>query len=98
MVLDIGHAHTCGTLQDFLAHPALTHVHLHDNSGEGDEHLALGKGRIDLMPVLQKIQDKGLTAALEQKSEIAVIESLTALKTLQKSQAPLILSPSKTRL
>lgn len=97
LVLDIGHAHTCGTLQDFLAHPALTHVHLHDNSGEGDEHLALGKGRIDLMPVLQKIQDKGLTAALEQKSEIAVIESLTALKTLQKSQAPLILSQSKTR-
>src|SRR5512137_1956446 len=75
LVLDIGHAYTCGTLHDFLGHPALTHVHLHDNSGEGDELLALGRGGIDLMPVLKRIEEGELTAALEQKSESAVIQS-----------------------
>ncbi|HOU70810.1 MAG TPA: TIM barrel protein [Methanothrix sp.] len=89
LVLDIGHAHTCGTLQEFLGHPALTHVHLHDNSGEGDEHLALGQGGIDLMPVLEKIRERGLTAALEQKSEAAVVESLAVLNRLHKTGTPL---------
>ena len=97
LVLDIGHAYTCGTLHDFLGHPALTHVHLHDNSGEGDEHLALGRGGIDLMPVLKRIEEGELTAALEQKSESAVIESLTALSRLQKTQVPLFMNQSPTR-
>jgi sugar phosphate isomerase/epimerase len=80
LVMDVGHAHTCGTINEFLRHPALTHVHLHDNSGEGDEHLALGQGRIDLLPVLRAIDEKNLTAALEQKTEKAVIDSLNAIE------------------
>lgn len=84
LVLDVGHANTCGTLSDFLSHPALTHVHLHDNSGGGDEHLPIGKGGINLHPVIQAIEDKSLTAALEMKSEEAVLESLAALKAIKK--------------
>ncbi len=90
LVLDVGHAHTCGTIQEFLNHPALTHVHLHDNSGEGDEHLALGQGRIDLLPVLKMIDERNLTAALEQKTETAVIESLNALERMTLLNHPCI--------
>ncbi|VVB69850.1 endonuclease 4 [uncultured archaeon] len=84
LVLDVGHAQTCGTLSDFLCHPALSHVHLHDNSGNGDEHLALGRGCIDLMPVLKVILEKKISAALEQKTEEGVLESLETLKRLTK--------------
>ena len=97
LVLDIGHANTCGTLQEFLDHPDLKHIHLHDNSGEGDEHLALGQGGIDLLPVLKRIEEGDLTATLEQKSERAVIESLEALDRMQKNKPPLLLSQQQTR-
>jgi sugar phosphate isomerase/epimerase len=80
LVLDIGHANTCGTIEEFLNHPALTHIHLHDNSGEGDEHLALGQGEIDLLPILKVIEERDLSATLEQKTESAVIESLEAIQ------------------
>jgi sugar phosphate isomerase/epimerase len=83
LVLDIGHAHTCGTLPEFLSHPALAHIHLHDNSGKGDEHLALGQGCVDLQPVLRTIEERNISAVLEQKTEKAVIESLQALKELR---------------
>ena len=82
LVLDIGHANTCGTIDEFLDHPALTHIHLHDNSGEGDEHLALGKGIIDLLPILRTIENRDLSATLEQKTERAVIESLEIIQNI----------------
>lgn len=80
LVLDVGHANTCGTLADFLDHPALAHVHLHDNSGKGDEHLALGQGCINLRPVLDKIEKRNISATLEQKTEQGILKSLKMLK------------------
>lgn len=80
LVLDVGHAQTCGTLLEFLGCPELIHVHLHDNSGQNDEHLPLGRGCIDFGPVLRVIEEKGITAALEQKTEGGVKESLEALR------------------
>jgi sugar phosphate isomerase/epimerase len=45
---DIGHAHTVGKVREFLAHISWAHhLHLHDNHGNLDEHLALGDGTID---------------------------------------------------
>lgn len=82
LVLDVGHAQTCGTLNEFLDCSELAHVHLHDNLGQNDEHLPLGKGCIDFGSVLRAIEEKGITAALEQKTEGGVQESLEALKTL----------------
>lgn len=82
LVLDVGHAQTCGTLGEFLSCPDLAHVHLHDNSGEDDEHLPLGKGCIDFQPVLEIVQKRRITAVLENKSEKGVWESLEMLKAL----------------
>ncbi|MCK9580211.1 MAG: sugar phosphate isomerase/epimerase [Methanoregula sp.] len=48
MTFDFGHANTVGKVQDFLVHVAKAkHIHIHDNNGLSDEHLALGEGTID---------------------------------------------------
>ncbi|WP_084385938.1 sugar phosphate isomerase/epimerase family protein [Methanoculleus horonobensis] len=45
--LDVGHAHTNGNLASFLKPGGAIHVHLHDNRGSRDDHLACGDGDID---------------------------------------------------
>lgn len=48
ITIDIGHANTVGKVQEFLAClKAASHLHVHDNHGVSDEHLALGEGTID---------------------------------------------------
>jgi sugar phosphate isomerase/epimerase len=83
LVLDVGHAQTCGTLEAFLGHPELAHIHLHDNSGQNDEHLPLGKGCIQFVPVLRAAEERDVTVVLEHKSEQALLESLEALHQIQ---------------
>ena len=47
VTLDIGHANTNGLVDAFLAHVReVDHLHIHDNHGQSDEHLALGDGTI----------------------------------------------------
>jgi sugar phosphate isomerase/epimerase len=47
MTFDFGHAHTVGKVQEFLTNVKRAHhVHIHDNHGVSDEHLALGDGTI----------------------------------------------------
>ncbi len=48
MTFDIGHANTVGKVDDFLrCIGRARHLHIHDNHGESDEHLALGEGTIN---------------------------------------------------
>jgi sugar phosphate isomerase/epimerase len=56
MTFDFGHANTMGKVADFLAvvHKA-HHIHIHDNNGMSDEHLALGEGTILWAKVGKKI-------------------------------------------
>jgi sugar phosphate isomerase/epimerase len=56
MTFDFGHANTMGKVADFLAvvHKA-HHIHIHDNNGMSDEHLALGEGTIPWANVGKKI-------------------------------------------
>ncbi|MGA2935264.1 MAG: sugar phosphate isomerase/epimerase family protein [Methanomicrobiales archaeon] len=45
--LDVGHAHTVGKVREFLrVLPSANHLHIHDNHGTADQHLALGDGTI----------------------------------------------------
>ncbi|HON81226.1 MAG TPA: sugar phosphate isomerase/epimerase family protein [Methanoregulaceae archaeon] len=53
--LDIGHANVNGLLKKFLAAGNPLHVHLHDNNGYSDEHLALGTGCIDFSRVFPRL-------------------------------------------
>lgn len=57
--LDIGHAH-CNSKVSVLEwietlKDKIGYVHLHDNNGEQDEHLGLGKGTIPLIEVFQAL-------------------------------------------
>ena len=54
--LDIGHAFIENGMQGiknylFTFRNKLEHIHIHDNHGEGDEHLPLGKGKINFEQV-----------------------------------------------
>jgi len=47
ITIDLGHANTNGLVDAFLAHIGeADHLHIHDNHGQSDEHLALGDGII----------------------------------------------------
>lgn len=56
MCFDIGHANTTDELPEMCRLlPRMTNVHIHDNMGEKDQHLELGKGNIDFKDVISKL-------------------------------------------
>ena len=61
--LDMGHQAAFGRapLETWLRilGPYLGQIHLHDNHGTWDEHLALGKGTIDFGPLFQELGSEG---------------------------------------
>ncbi|HVP23068.1 MAG TPA: sugar phosphate isomerase/epimerase family protein [Conexivisphaerales archaeon] len=50
LLLDVGHANISGTLKEFVGKMAsdFSELHVHDNEGDWDQHLALGEGNTDL--------------------------------------------------
>ena len=70
-VLDLGHWNIFGTgkLLDWLntTAPYLQHLHLHDNHGERDEHLAIGQGYVPFSTLFEwlKTTDTSPTITLE---------------------------------
>ena len=71
LCVDLGHAHVEGDVVEELqaALPRLKHLHVHDNDGCSDAHLAPGQGTIPWPEVLQTLQDAGYDglAALEMR-------------------------------
>lgn len=55
MTLDCGHARLTGNLDEFLAAGGACHVHLHDNGGTSDDHLACGSGNVDFHNLLRRL-------------------------------------------
>ncbi|MCS7121384.1 MAG: sugar phosphate isomerase/epimerase [Archaeoglobaceae archaeon] len=78
LTLDIGHYN----IQEdpfFMDHfDDVVNIHVHDNNGKLDEHLALGKGKVDLRKFPIKNYDKFLT--IETRDERAIIETFEYLK------------------
>ncbi|MDR1820478.1 MAG: sugar phosphate isomerase/epimerase [Methanobrevibacter sp.] len=58
MALDIGHAFTNGFKEEELYFDLVSHVHLSDNFGDKDLHLALGKGKIDFKKIVDNFKGK----------------------------------------
>jgi sugar phosphate isomerase/epimerase len=58
LTFDIGHANTVGKIDDFakLLDEFIVNVHVHDNNGREDEHLAIGKGSIDFAEVFKRMK------------------------------------------
>ena len=65
-VLDTGHAHMAGNLQELpgLAGRRLQNLHLHDNDGRRDQHLFPGSGTIDWPHFMQALDHSGYAGPL----------------------------------
>lgn len=82
-VLDLGHAYTVGLDPSSCIKETkdiLSHIHLHDNKGERDEHLPLGEGSI---PYIKCFEDEECLRVLNKK--IPLILELTEIEAFKKS-------------
>lgn len=83
---DTGHASAFGRadlLEWFdVLQPHLAAMHLHDNDGGWDDHLAIGQGRIDFKSLFERMVSRGVrprVVTLEPHEEHQVWQSLKAL-------------------
>jgi sugar phosphate isomerase/epimerase len=80
--LDVGHQHVFGkcALKEWVETlgDKLMELHLHDNHGEEDTHLAIGKGTADFAGLFKMINEKGLSPiiTLEPHKEETLWQSL----------------------
>lgn len=58
MTLDIGHAHHSGISPNEMYFDSIKHIHVHDNFGDDDSHLAFGEGSIDLKGIINDFEKK----------------------------------------
>ena len=58
MTLDVGHANHAGYTPDEMIFDSIKHIHMHDNYGDDDEHLAFGEGNIDLKSIINNFNRK----------------------------------------
>ncbi|MEF8874349.1 MAG: sugar phosphate isomerase/epimerase family protein [Candidatus Thermoplasmatota archaeon] len=85
--LDIGHAYTSDNLEDFLETSLVpANVHLHDNVGEEDIHLPLGKGEIDWKQVIKSLDHYEGNFVIEGRKMQELVESKKLLKKLINDQ------------
>jgi sugar phosphate isomerase/epimerase len=78
LALDVGHAHLNGCLDAFLDCP-IRHVHIHDNDGTEDAHLAVGEGSIDFSRVMNAVRRNAAVPIVEVSTLAGVEESLARL-------------------
>jgi len=81
---DVGHANTVGLIDEFLDQlgDRISHVHIHDNMGEKDEHLPLGEGTVDWKSVMEKLSDYKGIFVTEMSSIEEGVKSLEFLRNL----------------
>lgn len=80
---DIGHAHTNGNIDDFVKHwSRFANVHIHDNDGSSDQHLAIGEGKIDFEHVLSVMSGYERRYVIEARKIESAPLSLERLKKL----------------
>jgi sugar phosphate isomerase/epimerase len=82
MTFDFGHANTVGELGNFLNHISqANHIHIHDNNGLSDEHLALGDGNIPWISAGKTItKDYQGIVVIEGKSISEAMKSLAVYR------------------
>jgi sugar phosphate isomerase/epimerase len=86
--MDVGHlmAYAGSTWQIWLdkLQPWLGQIHLHDNYGERDDHIAIGQGQFDFTELFNHLNRNNLTPliTLEPHSEEDLWDSLEAINSL----------------
>lgn len=86
LTFDVGHANTLGKPEEFIETLKLfiVNVHLHDNNGEGDSHLPLGRGNINFQKVFNAFGNRiaKIPLTVECHSFEGLEESVTLLRKL----------------
>ena len=85
MTLDIGHAYHSGYSPDDMYFDRVRHIHIHDNEGDEDAHLALGEGSIDLKQIIANYEKNKYDGiyVIEVNDKDSVKNSLDYLKNLK---------------
>jgi sugar phosphate isomerase/epimerase len=83
--LDCGHARLNGNLDEFLAAGAFCHVHLHDNDGASDDHIACGDGTIDFSGLWKKLPQH-TTLVIETRELAAADQSIRYLSPIMNGE------------
>jgi sugar phosphate isomerase/epimerase len=81
ITLDCGHAQLNRNLADFLAAGGFCHVHLHDNGGKSDDHIACGDGTIDFPGLVRDLPQRA-TLVIETRELTATDRSIRYLSSL----------------
>ncbi len=85
MCYDLGHANTTGRTEDMLRlNEKFVNVHVHDNTGERDAHLPVGKGRADVRRSVSALHDYKGNFILEVRDFHDALESRRAFAKLFK--------------
>ncbi len=79
--LDVGHAYTSNALDEFLEFNPIN-LHLHDNLGEEDSHLALGDGEINFKYIIETLDDYNGNYVIEGRAKDELIKSKKYLEEL----------------
>jgi len=84
IVLDVGHANLEGQIQPFfnLLSDKIVHIHASDNDGSDDQHLGIGKGKIDYDYFKETLNKIGYDQTVIIESITNVHESIQKLKQL----------------
>lgn len=82
MTLDIGHANTLNYTPNEMYFPSIKHIHMSDNFGNDDDHLAFGEGSIDLKACVNIFEEKKYDGIymIEVNDEISVKKSYKYFK------------------
>jgi sugar phosphate isomerase/epimerase len=82
IVLDVGHANLENQTEQFLRKlpDKITHMHISDNTGENDQHLGIGYGKINWQQITETMQEIAYDKTVILESVEHVNESLQKLK------------------
>lgn len=82
MVLDIGHSHIRGETEQYLRRfrDRIVHIHVHDNNGRQDQHLAVGSGNVDWEGFAALLKEKHFNGSIIVESARAPFASLSRIR------------------
>jgi sugar phosphate isomerase/epimerase len=81
---DIGHANTTGDIDAMIDTfgDRISNIHIHDNNGDKDSHMTIGKGSIDFDRVLSRLRSYSRNYVIESKSFESAVESQSVLESM----------------
>jgi sugar phosphate isomerase/epimerase len=74
---DIGHANTTGQIHEMidLLGDRIGNIHIHDNKGNNDDHMTIGDGNIDFVPVIKRLSKYKGRYVIESRSLESAVKS-----------------------